>query len=490
MNFVFFFPDEMSANTLACYGNRHVQTPNIDALAAEGTRFEHCIVQNPVCSPSRCSMMTGTYVHNRGHRTLWHLLQPDEPSLFRYLKNAGYDIGWFGKNDLYSDAYLDEVCSDIQEKRRNEEFTPSLPHKDVYTNQNAFTQEEEAYYSFLFQPARPQGEELPVDAPVGRGIDFIRSRKKGDRPFMLFLPIELPHPPYTIMERYYDMYDPAVVGKDMMPPLETKPSYEALIRKYRNLEKLPHAFFEKIYAVYLGMVSYVDYLLGLLNQALEESGLMEDTTIILASDHGDWHGTRQLVEKWPNAMDDEIVRVPLIIKTPGGAKGHLVKEQAALFDIMPTVLELAGIEPEHTHFARSLVPQLKGAAGDPERAVFCEGGYDLHEPHCFEGWSGRKNTPGANPANVYYPKQRMQQEHPEAVCRTTMIRTLRHKLVRRTSGENELYDLLADPQETNNLYGEPACKELRLALEQQMLDWYIKTSDTVPYKEDFRFFGR
>lgn len=89
MNFLFLFPDEMCAGSLSCYGNKYSHTPNIDKLAEESTLFKNCFVQNPVCSPSRCSLMTGTYVHNRGHRTLWHLLQPDEPSLFRYLKNQG-----------------------------------------------------------------------------------------------------------------------------------------------------------------------------------------------------------------------------------------------------------------------------------------------------------------------------------------------------------------------------------------------------------------
>ena len=102
-NFILFFPDEMRADALSIYGDPIIRTPNYERLAQNGTVFEQCIVQNPVCSPSRCSMMTGTYVHNAGHRSLWHLLRPHEESLFRYLQEAGYRIGWFGKNDLYSE---------------------------------------------------------------------------------------------------------------------------------------------------------------------------------------------------------------------------------------------------------------------------------------------------------------------------------------------------------------------------------------------------
>src|SRR5690606_21484572 len=110
MNFVFFMPDELRAESTGCYGHPLAQTPNLDALAAQGTRFDQCHVQHPVCTPSRCSMMTGWYPHVRGHRTLWHMLRPDEPNLLRSLKQAGYTVHWYGKNDLLSTAsFADSV---------------------------------------------------------------------------------------------------------------------------------------------------------------------------------------------------------------------------------------------------------------------------------------------------------------------------------------------------------------------------------------------
>jgi len=92
LNFVLFNPDEWRADCAGCYGDTVVQTPNLDALAAQGTRFDQCHVQHTVCTPSRTSFMTGWYPHVRGHRTLWHLLRPDEPNLLRYLTQAGYDV--------------------------------------------------------------------------------------------------------------------------------------------------------------------------------------------------------------------------------------------------------------------------------------------------------------------------------------------------------------------------------------------------------------
>ncbi len=101
-NYVFFMPDEMRAESLACYGHPLAKTPNFDRLAKEGVRWDQCHVQNPVCAPSRCSLMTGWPVHVRGHRSLYYQLHPDEPNLLRYLKESGYDVYFFGKNDLLS----------------------------------------------------------------------------------------------------------------------------------------------------------------------------------------------------------------------------------------------------------------------------------------------------------------------------------------------------------------------------------------------------
>ena len=89
LNYVFFFPDEMRAESLRCYGNKQIETPNYDRLARQGVRFEQCHVQNPVCSPSRCCLFTGQYVHTAGHRTLWNLLKPYEHNLLHYFKEAG-----------------------------------------------------------------------------------------------------------------------------------------------------------------------------------------------------------------------------------------------------------------------------------------------------------------------------------------------------------------------------------------------------------------
>ena len=478
MNFILFNPDEMRAESVGCYGHPLAPTPNIDRLAAEGTRFDQCHAQHPVCTPSRCSFMTGWYPHVRGHRTLWHMLRPDEPNLLRYLKQEGYEVLWGGKNDLLSPGSFESSVTDFRLGRRSRRAVRGQP-----AGRNPVPLDDPRYYSFLYEPVAQSIEELGDFAQVDGAIEYLRSGPQN--PFVLYLPLTFPHCPYFAPGKWHDLIHP-----DTLPPLRpadlaNKPDFHQLIRRTRRLDELDEGVLRKINAVYLGMIGVMDALLGQLLDALEETGHADDTAVLFFSDHGDWAGDYGLVEKWPSALDDTITRVPFIARVPGGRRGHTMREQTELFDLMPTVLELAGIPARHTHFARSLVPQIGGAAGDAERAVFAEGGYARHEPHCFEGRTGTDQGL-RDPAHIYYPKGRLQQDVPESVCRAAMVRTPMHKLIHRPAGVSELYDLQADPEERHNLYGSPACADVRRDLERRLLDWYVQTADVTPFNEDPR----
>ena len=473
MNYILFMADEMRAESVSCYGHPLVQMPNYDRIAKEGVKFEQCHVQHTVCSPSRCSAMTGWYPHVSGHRTLWHLLRPHEPSLFKYLKEAGFHIEWYGKNDLYA----------------KESFTQCVDHYDHkeggHAGPNPYDKNDPRYYSFRYEPFPGTPEETGDMRNVQGGIDFLRSRQKDDKPFLLYLPLSLPHAPYAAPQPYHDMYDPQDIPALRPAELSRKPDFFKLIQQYRRVDELPDGFLEKIQAIYLGMNSYMDWILGQLLKVLDETGLSDDTTLIVSSDHGDWAGDFGLVEKWPSGLDDTLTRVPLLIRAPGNTAGHVVEEPVALFDIMATVLDMEGIKAGHSHFAMSLVSQLKGQPGQPDRAVFAEGGYDLHETHCFEGRWSDYDIP-RDTAHIYWPKGLQQQEHPESVCRAAMMRTMDYKLIRRTAGVSELYDLKKDPRELNNVYDQPAYAPIRTDMETRMLAWYMHTADVVPQNEDPR----
>jgi choline-sulfatase len=458
-NLVLFLPDQLRAESIGCYGHPVVQTPHIDRLAAQGVRFSYCAA-HPLCVVSRCSMMTGWPSHVRGHRSFNHLLSRSDPNLFRYLKAAGYDVYWFGKNDLLEhDCFQDSVTA--------WEFFAAGPEWDA--KENPWPLDDPMYYSFLFKPGKDR-RDYPDYARVRAGIQVLE--REHARPFCLFLPLWFPHPPFTGPKDFYEMYRP-----QGLPPLRPagsrKPRFYEEIRRSRRLDRLKAGDLLKINAVYLGMVSYTDWLLGELMAALERTGHAADTAVIFCSDHGEWAGDYGLVEKWSSAMDDPLVRVPLVIRLPGGGGGRVVDGPVQLYDVMATCLDLAGVKAQHTHFARSLLPQLGGAAGDPNAAVFLEGGYNANEPQCFE------DLP-LKPDHIYYPKIHLQMTRPETITRATMIRTADHKLVVRPDGESEFYDLKRDPRELNNVYGDGSYATLAEDLRQRMLAWYVRTSDVTP----------
>ncbi len=470
-NLILFMPETMRADSLACYGHPLVKTPNLDRLAREGTRFEQCHNQNTVCGPSRCSLLTGWPVHVRGHRSLYYFLHEDEPNMFRYLRQNGYDVYWYGKNDLLApESFADSVTE-----------WGSRPGKGEYPR-NPWPQDDRRYYSFLYDAGgdrRDTGDYANVQA----AIEVLE--RDSSRPFCIYLPLSFVHPPFTAPADFYNMYDPADVPPLRPIGLERKPNFYEAIRRTRRLTECTEDDFRKIQAVYLGMISYSDWLLGELLSALERTGHDKDTAVLAFSDHGEWGGDFGLVEKWPSALDDVLTHVPVIVRVPGIAGGHVSREIIELYDVMATCLDLAGIEAEHTHFARSLVPQLSGKPGDPKRAAFCEGGYNVNEPQCFEPLGDF-----SSPANIYYPKVNLQNKHPETITRATMVRTRDHKLVLRPDGQSELYDYTKDPQELHNLYGEQASLAVQSELQSMLTDWYIRTSDVAPKKHDPRGFPR
>jgi choline-sulfatase len=442
--------------------------------------------------------VTGWPTHVRGHRTLWSLLHKFEPNIFKYFKKNNYTVMWRGKNDMLAhDSWNTSVTT-----------AKTLP--GLQNGPNTFAQDDARYYSFLSDPTQGFVNQTGDYANVAAAIDFLRTHPHPEDeedgadgadtaaeapPFFIFLPLLKPHPPYSCPEPYYSMYEPS-----SLPPLrpvataaDNKPDYHALIRQYRNLTSLDDAFWRKLHAVYLGSISFSDYLFGLLLAAVDEYGWADSTTISVFADHGDYAGDYGLVEKWPSGLEDVLTRVPLIVRTPGGVKGHVVDTPVQLFDIVKTTLDIAGIPLEHVQFGVSQKDQiLHGAAGDANRAVFAEGGYASNEPRDFEGAANNGGIPSKG--NIYFPKLVQQQEKPLSVCRSVMVRTATHKLVVRTDPtdpdhDSELYDLVNDPREKINVYGVASFATVQAELKNRLFLWYMQTSDVTPWLEDDRHGG-
>ena len=465
-NIILFVADEMRADALACYGNPVTKTPNFDRIAAEGVKFANCHVQFPICGPSRCSMVTGWPASVRGHRSQSYFLRRDEPNLFRYLKNAGYDVFWLGKNDmLAAESFYDSVTH----WKEGGIYGQGPGGGDA-------TGVTPGIHSFLFAPTHEDRRHTHDYALVQSAFEILE-RKESERPFCIFLALNQPHPPYQAISDFYSMYSPSGIPPLIPPGLSRRPALHEASRKAYGLDKLTDATFRKIRAVYYGQVSFVDWLLGELLEAIERTNHAKDTAVLCFSDHGDYAGDFGLVEK-EQALEDPLTHIPMLLRIPGGTRGVNAQEMVELYDMMQTCLDLAGIEAEHTHFARSLLPQAHGKAGNPDRAAFAETGVNIYEPQCFQA--------PAQGDSLYGPKMKLLIEHPELFSRCAMVRTRDAKLIVRPHGQSELYSYKSDPQERENIYGDRSAAGLQERLKEKLLHWYINTTGIAPFDRDQR----
>jgi len=429
-------------------------------------------------------MMTGQYIHGFGHRTLWQLLRPHEPSLMRYLKQAGYRINFYGKNDLYSQEYLNEICDNIDELRGG--FKTRTPVSG-YAGKNPYALTDPRFFSFLFDPVEETSDTVLLPRMEQKALEFLEDTETDGSPFMLYIPSVMPHPPYSAPKRYYDMYDQTDVS-ELITPFSSVSGDVTKIREYREHFKMDtygDDYPERIYKIYLGMVSYIDFIVGKFIETLERKNLIKNTVIIITSDHGDYAGNKGLFEKRGNSMDDDMLHIPLIIKTPSCVKNKRVNGQVELFDIMPTIMDLSGVGCGHEHHAVSLMPHMTGDFDDLNRPVFAEGGYNPRE---HEQTLLNNAGDGIGKTSIYYKHLEFSSRHQDTNARTVCIRTPEYKLIWRAGDANELYDLSADKRETINQINNPKYIKIKQELMERLLQWYITTSDVPQPGQDSRLF--
>ncbi|MFF2658458.1 sulfatase-like hydrolase/transferase [Kitasatospora sp. NPDC058032] len=462
-NFVILMPDQLRADAVGAFGNPYVRTPHLDALAARGTTFNQAYVQHPVCSPSRASVLTGWYPHTAGHRTLTHLLKEHEPNLLRILKDAGYHVTWAGA--------------------RGDTFAPGVTEASVHE------------YGFSVMPTVGYGGEypdgvwsrlfyrgaVPDDGRIDPDEAAIRSAERWladppEQPWVLFVPLVAPHCPFQVEEPWFSQVDRDALPDPVAPGDPSgEPRYMAAIRERYGIGEVTPEQWREVVATYYGMIARLDDQLGRVMGAVADAGAADDTVTLFFADHGEYLGDFGLIEKWPSAMHDCITRDPLIISGGGFAGGQASDAMVEMVDVLPTVLELAGVEAPHRHFGRSLVPLLRDPAAPHREYAFTEGGFTVEEEPRME-----------RPGFPYDLKGALQHEDPALVGKAVAVRDREWTYVWRLYEPAELYHRASDPQERSNLAGRAEHAAVEQRLRDAVLRWMVETADVIPPTPDPR----
>jgi len=483
-NVIIFNVDQMRKDALAHMGNPASVTPTMDALCqSDAVSFRNAFCQNPVCTPSRCSFMSGWYPHTMGHRTMVNMMKDGEPVLLKKLKDNGYFVLWGGKNDLISpDNDMEQYCDvKISLKDKKTTVKPSS-HVDMSWRAEKGSP---LYYS-MYEGKREKGSYEFAHSDclyVHEALNFIKNRSD-EKPFCIYLSLEYPHPPYGVEEPYFSLVDRSRLTERVpAPDWSKKPSILKGIFENQGLEGMTEEQWDELRAVYLGMCSRVDAQLGQLIDALKEQELYDDTAIFVFSDHGDFTGDYGLVEKTQNTFEDCLTNVPLIIKPPKdiAVKSRISDALVELVDFYATVEEMCGLPKTHTHFGKSLLPLLQEEIPHREY-VCCEGGRRYGEVEAMDlSLKSARDT-----QNLYNPRARLQIMEAPYHTKAVMIRNENYKYVYRHYETDELYDLQADPKELNNVIDEPRLRETVLRMKEQLLSFMVETCDVVPLKQDKR----
>lgn len=498
-NIIIFNPDQWRADVMGHSGNPAAVTPNLDRFVEqEAVSFTSAFCQNTVCTPSRCSFMTGWYPHVRGHRTMYHMLHPEwnEPNLLKILKDNRYHVWWGGKNDLTPGQdsvapYCDERFHATAEDYKRWGYEPQ---EGNHGNKTGWRGEPggDNFYSFFKGRLDKGDKDLYCDgdwANVLGSIDRIRSYD-GDKPLCIYLPLLYPHPPYCVEEPWYSITDRAKIPRRAQSPegWTGKPSLLKGIWEKQNLQGWSEERWTELRAVYYGMCSRLDYQFGLVMAALREKGIYDESAVFLFADHGDFTGDYGLVEKTQNTFEDCLSRVPFVVKPPKGVpvKPRVSDALVELVDFSATVYDLAGIEPGYDHFGKSLLPVLSGDKDEHRDAVFAEGGRLFGERQAMELESTSAKG-GADAIGLYAPRVSLQTTDDGPYhTKAAMCRTKTHKYVQRLYEQDELYDLGSDPLEERNVENDPAYRDVLSGLKERMLRWYMETCDVVPRQTDKR----
>lgn len=452
-NVLWIMTDQFNAGCLGT-GNRGVRTPNLDKLSADGVRFDRAYCNNPICSPSRISFITGQYPHN--HKVLgnsnFELEDFNDNTLSSVFRRAGFQTALIGKAHMIKnwdqEGFEHIRYCDLCDADPDDPFSVAY---FKYLYENGLADE----YDLGAHPETHRGfdrtafiSNIPkrhcVETWTGdEGLRFLKERDT-DRPFFMQLSFERPHEPHTVPYDSGLLYDPEeiVLPENAADLFENgfKGHHKAMQEYVNEVHGCPYRPLDKKelkrqLAFYYSLITYIDEQFGRVVEYLKKTGQYDNTIIIFTADHGEFAGDHGLVLK-NIGIFDSVHRIPFIIKYPGSPAGKVVDEMIESVDLYPTLCELTRVPAPERLDGKS----LKGIIEDGERGkdyTVCEWSFVEHYDGMVYAIVNKEYR------LVYFNETR----------------------------EGELYDINNDPGEMNNLYYDPAYAQVKEQMMQTLMPY-------------------
>lgn len=364
-NLLFIFSDQHAQTISGCYGDPHVATPALDALAARGVRFDNAYCASPICVPSRMSMLTACHPSQQECWTNDDYLASDRPTWLHALGAAGHRPELIGRmHAMGPDQMHGYAYREVGDHSPN---WGGIPRHDM---------------GVLNDTNDPQGHSL-VACGSGQSAYEVKDRDVTEaalaaldriadegEPFCLTVGLMLPHAPYVAAKRWVDHYM-QILDPPAIPPEATDHPWITWWRNDRGIAEVPDRQSRLARAAYWGLVSTMDEMIGRILDRLRDRALDKDTLVVYASDHGDHVGERGLW--WKHTLFDESTKVPLILALPGTLpEGAVRLEVVGLIDVAQTMVEALGGTPLRQADGRSFWPLLTGGPQDWDDTVYSE----------------------------------------------------------------------------------------------------------------------
>ncbi len=470
-NLILFLPDQQRADTLACYGGVKVHAPNLNKLASESVVFERTFVTHPVCTPSRSSLMTGTWPHINGCTHNSVPLDRRFGVFPELMHDQDYRTAYIGKWHLGEDGPAERGFQHYVSTDGHGDYTKFLLSSSIVPDKSDKRFSEVAVSNLPLDLSRPRFLEK-------HACHFIEKHQRD--PFILVVAFVEPHSPYNGPLNDANRLDQ--IDLDMtatLPESEDIPLRYRLMREWQQAEalldreRLPMQLFfgitpdeyRSIKQRYLGLVTLVDQSIGTILDCLKRCGLTDNTIVVHTSDHGDSLGAHHLFGK--ETMFEEAVRVPWLIRLAGQTRQEIVSHPVSHIDFVPTLLDLLG-QPNHPQCAgKSLLPVITGVKPSGHRQ-------EIAGPrNVFLEWAPNRSKvkKGSKLA-----RRRMIKRAVEESTRT-IVTPDGWKLCLRDKDSNELYNLKSDPFETRNLYTQAQYASVISSLANEIYRWQEATND-------------